>query len=111
MNEARKDPGEFVTERKSTVWKPKLTAEQRARVDALDVEIGRRVSALQMLRREMGISQTELADILDTTQSNVSKMEGGRDIRVAVLKRLIEAKGGHLKMIAEFDGREIEIAV
>lgn len=111
MNEARKGAGESVRDRKSTAWKPKLTASQQERVDALDVEIGRRVSALQMLRKEIGISQVELAEILQTTQSNVSKMEAGRDTKLAVLRKLVEAKGGHLKMVAEFDGREIELAV
>jgi len=111
VNEARKGAGEFVSDRKSTVWKPKLTAEQKARVDALDIEIGRRVSALQMLRKEIGLSQAELANILQTTQSNVSKMEASRDTKLAVLRKLVEARGGHLKMVAEFDGREIELAI
>lgn len=96
-----------MSDRKSTVWKPKLTAEQKARVDVLDVEIGRRVSALQMLRKEIGLSQAELADILKTTQSNVSKMEAGRDAKLAVLRKLVEAKGGRLTLHAEFGDRDL----
>ena len=97
--------------KKGVVWKPELTAEQEAKVAAIADGIRQEVQTLRDLRRYLDLSQQEAADLLGVTQSNVSKLEGGRDIRVAVLKRLIEAKGGHLKMIAEFDGREIELAV
>jgi len=97
--------------RKSSVWKPKWSAKDKEQIDALIIEIGQRVSALQALRKELGLSQAELAEILQTTQSNVSKMEAGRDTKIAVLRKLVEAKGGHLKMVAEFDGREIELAI
>ena len=100
-----------MTTRKSSVWKPELSAEEQAEVDALVVELGKRVSALQALRKQLGLSQAELADILQTTQSNVSKLEAGRELRINTLKTLVESQGGHLKMVAEFDGREIELAL
>ena len=100
-----------MTVRKSSVWKPKWSAKDKEQIDALVIEIGQRASALQALRKELGLSQAELAEILQTTQSNVSKMEAGRDTKLAVLRKLVEAKGGHLKMVAEFDGREIELAI
>ena len=100
-----------MTVRKSSVWKPKWSAKDKDQIDALVIEIGQRASALQALRKELGLSQAELAEILQTTQSNVSKMEAGRDTKLAVLRKLVEAKGGHLKMVAEFDGREIELAI
>lgn len=96
--------------RKSSAWKPKWSAEDKKQIDALVVEIGERVSALHALRKELGLSQAELAKILNTTQSNVSKLEAGRDVRLATLKTLIESRGGHMKVVAEFDGREIELA-
>ena len=105
------DAGDDVTTRKSSVWQPDLSAEDKAEVDALVVEIGERVSALQALRKELGLSQVELAKVLHTTQSNISKIEAGRDVRLATLKTLVESQGGHLKVVAEFDGREIELAV
>lgn len=97
--------------RKSSVWKPEWSAEDRTQIDALVIEIGERASALQALRKELGLSQVELAKILNTTQSNVSKLEAGRDVRLATLKTLIESRGGHMKVVAEFDGREIELAL
>jgi DNA-binding transcriptional regulator YiaG len=100
-----------VNTRKSSVWKPEWSAEDRKRIDALVIEIGERVSALQALRKELGLSQVELAKILNTTQSNVSKLEAGRDVRLTTLKTLIESRGGHMKVVAEFDGREIELAI
>ena len=97
--------------RKSSVWKPEWTAEDKERIDALVIEIGERVSALQALRKELGLSQVELAKVLNTTQSNVSKLEAGRDVRLGTLKTLIESRGGHMKVVAEFEGREIELAL
>ncbi len=96
---------------KSTVWEPEWSARDKREIDTLVVEIGERVSALQALRKELGLSQVELAKILKTTQSNVSKLEAGRGIRLATLKALIESQGGHLKMVAKFDGREIELVL
>ena len=100
-----------VTTRKSSIWKPEWTAEDKERIDALVIEIGERVSALQALRKELGLSQVELAKVLNTTQSNVSKLEAGRDVRLGTLKTLVEARGGHMKVVAEFEGREIELAL
>lgn len=111
MTQHVQDAGDDVNVRKSSVWKPELSAEQQATVDALVVDIGQRVSALQALRKELGMSQAELATILQTTQSNVSKLEAGRQLRINTLKTLVESQGGHLKVVAEFDGREIELAL
>jgi DNA-binding transcriptional regulator YiaG len=110
-DETRERRGAVVNTRKSSVWKPEWSVEDKEQVDALVIEIGERVSALQALRKELGLSQMELARILNTTQSNVSKLEARRDIRLATLKTLIEARGGHMKVVAEFDGREIELAL
>ncbi|MDI1326259.1 MAG: helix-turn-helix domain-containing protein [Brevundimonas sp.] len=93
------------------MWKPEWSAEDRKQIGALVIEIGERVSALQALRKELGLSQVELAKILNMTQSNVSKLEAGRDVRLATLKTLIESRGGHMKVVAEFNGREIELAL
>jgi DNA-binding transcriptional regulator YiaG len=111
MRKARQYAGEDVSSRKSSAWNPALSAEDQKNVHALVVEIGSRVSALQALRKELGLSQAELAAILSTTQSNVSKLEAGRDVRLATLKTLIESRGGHMKVVAEFEGREIELAI
>ena len=100
-----------MSKRTSIVWEPEWSEADKRDIDALVIEIGERVSALQALRKELGLSQVELAKILKTTQSNVSKLEAGRDLRLTTLKTLIESQGGHLKMVAEFDGREIELAV
>jgi len=100
-----------LSKRKSSVWEPEWSDADKRDIDALVIEIGDRVSTLQALRKELGLSQAQLAKILKTTQSNVSKLEAGRDLRLATLRTLIESQGGHLKMVAEFDGREIELAV
>ena len=100
-----------MSDRKSTVWEPEWSSTDRQKIDELVKQIGARVSALQALRKQLGLSQAELAKILQTTQSNVSKLESSREVRLGALKTLVESQGGHLKVVAEFNGREIELAV
>ncbi|MFC5343281.1 helix-turn-helix domain-containing protein [Brevundimonas staleyi] len=71
------------------------------------MEIGERVERLKAFRLALGLSQTQMAEILGVTQSNVSKMEAGRDVKLGVLQQLVEAKGGRLTLHAEFDDREL----
>ena len=105
-------------------WKPDLSSEDRAKVaglrktmraeaaairrtrDELGIHQSQAV-ALRRLRSEMGLSQAQAAEILGVTQSNVSKMETARDPKLAVLRKLVEARGGRLTLHAAFDDREL----
>lgn len=83
-------------------------AEQRIarhREEAL-AEIG-----LYELRRSEQISQTELAERLDITQSAISKLEHADDVRLSTLRDYIAALGGRLELRACFPDRDVPIEV
>lgn len=86
-----------------------MTAEGRARVAektaALRTEI-----LLQDLREALRLSQAELGALLNVEQPAVAKLEKRTDMYVSTLRRVIEAMGGRLHIVAEFPEGEIEIA-
>jgi transcriptional regulator with XRE-family HTH domain len=61
------------------------------------------------LRRARNITQEELAERLGTRQSNVSKLERRRDVRLSTLRDVIEAMGGELQVIAHFPDADYRI--
>lgn len=64
---------------------------------------------LNELRALKNMSQEQLAEILNTSQANVSRMERRTDMYVSTLESYVEALGGHLKIIASFPDREIDL--
>lgn len=59
-------------------------------------------TGLQILREELNISQKVLARSLGITQPAVTQIEQrGNDIKLATLKRYIEAMGGKLSLTVE----------
>lgn len=65
--------------------------------------------ALKELRNEKNLTQQKLASILEVNQAALSKIESQSDIKVSTLRRLLEAMGGSLKLVAEFPEGEIVI--
>ncbi len=59
----------------------------------------RQTIALNMLREELNISQTELAAAMGVKQPTVAKMEqADNDPRLSTLKRYVTALGGELSI-------------
>ena len=63
-------------------------------------------SRLAQLRRELGITQSQLAERLDVQQSAVSRLEQRADIKVSNLVRYLEAMGGrNIRILADIGGK------
>lgn len=81
--------------------KSKLTEAQREATDAKVQD-----TLLQMSLREMremaGQNQTEVADKLETTQSELSRLERRNDFFLSTLRKYVEALGGEVQIIAKF---------
>ncbi len=75
------------------------------RTDTL-AEIG-----LYELRRALDQSQGELANAVGITQSAISQIERGADIKVSTLRNYIEGLGGQLRVLAVFESGGNETAV
>ena len=74
------------------------SAESQERI-AAKVDVIRRIVALNQLREELNISQTELAAAMGVKQPTVAKIEQpGNDPRLSTLKRYDSALGGEMSI-------------
>jgi DNA-binding XRE family transcriptional regulator len=87
-------------------WPAERLAEVEAQKRALEAE----AHTLEQLRVALGVSQEELARLLDVQQPAISKLERRDDMRVSTLREVIEALGGELKLSAKFRDRTVELA-
>lgn len=66
---------------------------------------------LHELRRALHQSQTELATTLGLSQSAISQLERGDDVRVSTLRNYVQGLGGELRLVAVFQDGDDETAV
>ena len=66
---------------------------------------------LYELRRALERSQADLAAALGISQSAVSQLERGDDIKVSTLRSYIARLGGSLQLVAVFDDGDAETEV
>ncbi len=88
-------------------WSPARRAAVEAEKRALEAE----AATLEELRVALGISQEELAELLDVQQPAISKLERRNDMRVSTLREVIEALGGELKLVAKFRDKSIDLSI
>jgi predicted transcriptional regulator len=65
--------------------------------------------SLEQLREGLGISQEELASVMEVQQPAISKLVRRPDMRVSTLRDLIAAMGGELHITATFPDRSVKI--
>ncbi len=92
-------------------WRPQWTGEDLDYYHKVRGEIAPRISLVKALRDQLNLTQKEVAELLETTQSNVSKIEVKADPSISVLRRMVEGRGGRLKLVLDMgDGKAVEIA-
>ena len=64
---------------------------------------------LDQLRKALQMTQVNVANALDVSQGEVSKIEHRGDICVSTLAEYIEAIGGRLEIRAVFPDREVRV--
>lgn len=85
---------------------PARAARVRQRVEEELLEM-----SLADLRRELGITQVELASAAEMAQSQVSALENRDDHLVSTLRRCVRALGGELEVIAVVGDKRVKLAV
>lgn len=86
----------------------RMSPESRARSAALAQEMLREMPLLE-LRQARNLTQAQLAECLGTTQASVSKLERRSDMYLSTLRRLVEAMGGEMEIIARFPDGAIRL--
>src|SRR5438552_2890284 len=85
-----------------------MTSEQRVRAAKRTKELLAEM-LLSELRKLAGKSQSELARMLGVKQPGLSKMEQQDDMQISTLKKIVEALGGEVHIIARFPKADVEI--
>ena len=64
---------------------------------------------LHELRQALGLSQKNLADVLNVQQPSIAKLEKRTDMYLSSLRSHIEAMGGELEIVARFPDGLVKI--
>ena len=106
MTNSNHDQGEGLVE-----WRPVWSGAELEYYNALKAQIEPGILLVKALRDRLNLTQKEVAELLQTTQSNVSKIESKSDPSLSVLRRMVEGRGGKLKLVVELsDGEGFELA-
>jgi DNA-binding XRE family transcriptional regulator len=68
-----------------------------------------RALTLRQLREEAGKTQVEMADLVEVTQSALSRMERREDNPIDALRRYVEALGGELEVVAVLGNKRVKL--
>jgi predicted transcriptional regulator len=91
-----------------TVRAARLSPEASARVsERAQAEI--EASTLRELRRDLALTQQQVADKADMTQSELSRLESRGDHRISTLRRYVEALGGELEISVVVGKRRLKL--
>lgn len=83
---------------------------RRARVDEVKHAM-RDVLALAELREERQLTQQKVADTMNVTQANISRVEHEDDLYLSTLRGYVEALGGELQLRVVFEDGAVDLGV
>ena len=87
----------------------RMSTEARARVDRRVRETLLEMSLQEIRRGVSGVTQTELAELMQVTQGAISQLEKRHDVLLSNLAEYIRALGGKLELIARFPDSDVRI--
>jgi transcriptional regulator with XRE-family HTH domain len=64
---------------------------------------------LQGLRQELALTQADMGEALEMSQSQLSRLESRNDHLTSTLRRYVEALGGELEITAVIGGRRVKL--
>jgi DNA-binding XRE family transcriptional regulator len=87
----------------------RMSPDARQRVDQRVRETLLEMSLQELRQRVAGVTQTELAELLEVTQGAISQLEKRHDVLLSRLAAYIHALGGQLELIARFPDADVRI--
>ena len=88
---------------------PEYTKLLERRRTVQELELIDAVQALTALREARGVTQVEVAEAWETTQSNVSRFEHAQDTYLSTLMRYAAALGGRLELRVVFPDLVVDL--
>ena len=82
-----------------------FSPERRARNEAAAESMNREY-VLAQIRREIGLTQADMADRLSVSQPTYSACEKSDNMRIGTLRKIVEAMGGVLSFHVEIGGKD-----
>ena len=92
-------------------WRPQWEGDDLKKFKEYKDGFHSQVANLRELRSALGLSQTEAAARLMTSQSNVSKIEAKSDPSVSTLRNLLGDDGKLMLVALLNDGSKVEISL
>ena len=86
----------------------KMSPRRRARNEAAAKKLMAEL-LLSEMRERAGMTQRQLASALGIKQPTLAQMENQDDMQISTLRRLIEALGGNLEIIAHLPKGDVHI--
>lgn len=88
------------------------TTERVARRAQMREEMLASVSGAQLaeIRKQLGITQTELAETAGLTQARISQIENGKATSLDTLRAYVAGLGGHLDIVARIGNIHLNVA-
>ena len=83
---------------------PARQSKARARTNTMVADL-----ALAELRRNFGVTQEQLAGLLDIRQAAISKIERRDDVLLSTLTAYVRALGGELQIMARFGDHALRL--
>ena len=83
----------------------KLNPAQRRKVKSRAAELIAQEMTLRELRKARKLTQVRMAKQLGITQDSVSRLEKRSDLLLSTLRKVVQAVGGELSLVAEFPDR------
>lgn len=90
---------------------PRATEAHRKLGEKLSAQIGEKQATLAQVRRAVGLTQEQVAQMLSLGQGDVSRIEQRSNLHLTTLARFIEATGGHLRITAVYGSSEVALKI
>jgi len=87
-----------------------LPPERRAKIEGRARQLIGEEVALRQLRKARQLTQKQMARILKVGQDSVSRLESRSDLLISTLQSYVEAMGGTLKIVVEFEEGSVVIS-
>lgn len=88
---------------------PKASDAHRALGEQIAERLHAKEATLGEVRRALGLTQAQLAEMLGLGQGDVSRLERRRNLYLNTLARFIEATGGRLRVVAIYGDTEVTL--